>query len=121
MHATLAGGTRAIHDLDDRSVLRLYTKTRDPDAFAVLASRYQAMVLATCRRALGNEADAQDATQETFLKLAREAGRIRTNAAAWLHTCAVRTSVDLVRRAVQINFDAARQSRRVARSRLSRG
>jgi len=85
--------------MDDREALQLYAHRGDPQAFEVLARRYQAMVLATCRRALGNETDAEDAAQETFLKLARQASSIRTNVAAWLHTCAMRTSVDLIRRA----------------------
>ena len=112
MHATLAGGTRAIHDLDDRSVLRLYTKTRDPDAFAVLASRYQAMVLATCRRALGNEADAQDATQETFLKLARHGRDLPpgTHLRRWLFTVARNLFIDQRRRAL-LDVDRLRELR----------
>ncbi len=56
------------------------------------------MVLATCRRCLPSDADAQDATQETFLKLARAAGDVRSNVGAWLHACAARTALDLLRR-----------------------
>jgi len=82
-------------DLDD---LKRYARRSDPDALATVASRYRAMVLATCRRVLENEADAQDAMQETFLKLARNAGHVRTNLAAWLHACAVRVSLDMIRR-----------------------
>lgn len=56
------------------------------------------MVLATCLRATRRRSDAEDTTQETFLKLAQSARRIRSNAAAWLHACALRTSIDLQRR-----------------------
>jgi len=84
--------------LDDTAALRRYARTGDPEAFAVLADRYHTMVLATCRRTLRSDADAEDAVQETFLRLARQAGRIRSNVAAWLHACAVGASVDLVRR-----------------------
>lgn len=83
---------------DDLAVVRRYARAGDPGAFEVLVRRYQGMVLATCRRILRTEADAEDAAQETFLKLARSAGSIRSNAAAWLHACAVRTSLDLARR-----------------------
>ncbi|MEQ8317146.1 MAG: RNA polymerase sigma factor [Phycisphaerales bacterium] len=89
--ATLAG-------LDDAAALRSYVRTGDPRAFEVLSHRYHAMVLATCRRTLGSEADAEDAAQETFLRLARGAHRIRSNVAAWLHACAVGASIDLIRR-----------------------
>ncbi len=86
------------HDLDDVSALRSYSQKGDPDAFEVLASRYHAMVFATCRRTLRNDADADDAAQETFLRLARHSSKIRSNVAAWLHSCAVGASIDLVRR-----------------------
>lgn len=83
--------------LDDASALRRYAKVGDPRAFEVLVQRYQSMVLNTCRRVMHSSADAEDAAQETFLKLARRAGEIRSNLAAWLHACALRTSIDLLR------------------------
>ncbi len=87
--------------LDDLSAVRRFARTGDPRAFEVLVHRYQGMVLATCRRALiGADAavEAEDAAQETFLRLAKNAGQVRNNIAAWLHACAVRTSIDLRRR-----------------------
>ena len=84
--------------IDDTSALRRYAATGDPTAFEVLVHRYQAMVLATCRRTLRNDSDAEDATQEAFLKLAQHAGSITSNAAAWLHACALRASLDLLRK-----------------------
>lgn len=83
---------------DDLGALHRYARTGDPRAFEVLVRRYQGMVLATCLRTLPSRADAEDAAQETFLKLAHAASAVRTNVAAWLHGCAVRTSVDLVRK-----------------------
>lgn len=85
--------------MDDRAALRRYARTGDPEAFAVLAGRYRDMVFATCMRSLGNESDAEDAAQETFVRFAQQAGQIRSNAAAWLHACAMGVSVDAVRRA----------------------
>jgi RNA polymerase sigma factor (sigma-70 family) len=84
--------------LDDRAALSRYANTGDPSAFAALTQRYQHMVLATCRRVLRSQADAEDAAQETFLKLAKHAGVIRGNAAAWLHACAFGTATDMLRR-----------------------
>jgi RNA polymerase sigma factor (sigma-70 family) len=84
--------------LDDMPAISSYARTGDPRAFEVIVQRYQSMVLATCRRVLGSTTDAEDAAQETFLKLAQSAGQIRANAAAWLHACAVRTSIDLMRK-----------------------
>lgn len=83
--------------LEDAAALARYAKRGDPRAFEVLVLRYQSMVLHTCRRVMATQADAEDAAQETFLKLARRAGEIRSNVAAWLHACALRTSIDLVR------------------------
>ncbi|MEM1184707.1 MAG: sigma-70 family RNA polymerase sigma factor [Planctomycetota bacterium] len=92
-------GTTAYPDsIDDTAALIAYTRTGDPDAFAVLIRRYGSMVLATCRRTLRNNADAEDAAQDTFLKLAQQASTIRENTGAWLHAAAMTTSIDLIRR-----------------------
>lgn len=84
--------------ITDHAALRHYSRSADPRAFEVLTLRYQQMVLATCRRVLGNSTDADDAVQETFLRLARNAGDVRSNVAAWLHACALRISIDLQRK-----------------------
>lgn len=83
--------------LDDAAALDRYAKAGDPRAFEVLVHRYQSMVVHTCQRVMKSSTDAEDAAQETFLKLARRAGEIRSNVAAWLHACALRTSIDLLR------------------------
>ena len=85
--------------ISDTEALKRFARSGDPEAFELLTRRYSAMVLATCRRRLVAEADAEDAAQETFLKLARQASRVRTNVAAWLHATAVGTAIDVARRA----------------------
>lgn len=82
------------------AAVRRYAATGDPEAFELLVRRYESMVRGACRRVLGSgarEADAQDAVQETFFALARQAGQVRSHPGAWLHRCAVRTSIDLLR------------------------
>lgn len=97
--------------LNDRDALARFVANADPEAFEVLTARYQGMVLATCARILRSPADAEDAAQETFLKLARHASQIRSNLGAWLHAAAMGSAVDLVRRAGAVR----RSERRAAR------
>ncbi|MBS0190121.1 MAG: sigma-70 family RNA polymerase sigma factor [Phycisphaerales bacterium] len=107
--------------LDDASALDRYARIGDPRAFEVLVHRYQAMVVHTCARVMKSTADAEDAAQETFLKLARRAGEIRSNVAAWLHACALRTSIDLLRaRATQQRAEGAAASEGVAQDETER-
>ena len=82
----------------DRDALSLYATNGDPGAFEVLVARYQTMVYATCLRTLGNQDDAEDATQDTFVKLSKHAASIHSNLPAWLHACARRVSIDVQRR-----------------------
>ncbi|MEM7627033.1 MAG: TIGR03435 family protein [Planctomycetota bacterium] len=83
--------------MTDTDALQRYVRQRDPDALAHLIESYQQMVYAVCLRRLGHEADARDATQDTFLKLAKSAGDVRGSLAGWLHHCATTTSLDLIR------------------------
>ena len=51
------------------------------------------MVYGVCLRITGSAADAEDATQECLLELARKAGDIRGSLGGWLHTVAARRSL----------------------------
>ena len=76
----------------DAELLARFTRHRDEAAFELLVWRHGAMVLAACRRVLGQTEDAEDAFQATFLVLAKKAGAVTRGAAlpAWLHQVAVR-------------------------------
>ena len=78
----------------DAALFQRWIATRDADAFAEIVSRHSAMVYGTCRRVLRNPADAEDVTQECFMELARAGRPVRCPLGAWLHTTAVRRSLD---------------------------
>src|SRR3954470_3365658 len=82
----------------DADLLREYLTGDRDRAFAALVRRHGPVVLAVCRRALGNAADADDAFQAVFLRLARRAATVREPRALppWLH----RVSVRVARRAL---------------------
>ncbi|MFP4234073.1 MAG: RNA polymerase sigma factor [Nitriliruptoraceae bacterium] len=69
-------------------------------AFHELIDRYHRRVFGVCLRALGSASDAEDATQETFLKLARNAASFRGDAklSTWLYRVARNVCTDHIRR-----------------------
>lgn len=72
----------------------------DREAFAVLVRRHQRLVLSIAYRFLMDRAQAEDATQEVFLRLWRTAGRYKPERAieAYLRTLTVNHCLDLGRR-----------------------
>src|ERR687888_67302 len=73
--------------LSDAHLLGLFAERGDEAAFEALLRRHSPMVLGVCRRVLGNEADAEDAFQATFLVLIRKAASLRLEKALgnWLY------------------------------------
>lgn len=64
---------------------------QDEDAFGELVRRYQDYLFHLCWRVVGDRGDAQDLTQETFLKLHRHLDRLRPGHTLgnWLYTVAL--------------------------------
>lgn len=82
-------------------------KAGDRGAFELLMRRYERLVLATALRLLDNPADAQDASQEVFLKLYRGLSQITSaNIAGWLYRVTVNVCHDMRRRAATASEDA---------------
>src|SRR2546430_3910168 len=79
----------------DAELLERFIAHRDDGAFELLVRRHGPMVLGVCKRVLGNETDAEDAFQATFLVLVRKASSIipRTQVGNWLHGVAHKTAL----------------------------
>jgi RNA polymerase sigma-70 factor (ECF subfamily) len=71
----------------------------DGDAFRLLVERHSPSIFRLAVRMLGNEQDADDVVQETFLRAYRQIDRFESRAtfATWLYRIAVNCSLDLLR------------------------
>jgi RNA polymerase sigma factor (sigma-70 family) len=85
----------------DSELLEQFLRTRDEAAFAVLVHRHRPTVLAACRQVLADDADVEDAAQQTFLALWQNARSIRSqkSAGGWLFGVAHRLAVMISARA----------------------
>jgi RNA polymerase sigma factor (sigma-70 family) len=79
----------------DATRLDRFTRFGDQRAFAALVAGHGPMVLRVCRRVLGDAQAAEDATQATFLVLARKARTLgpADALAGWLHGVACRVAL----------------------------
>lgn len=108
-----AGHQRRGSTVDDPSptdvrLANLLAAWADPDAprrareqaFAELVSDLTPRVFAVCHRQLGNPADAEEATQDTFAKVARAAEGFRgdSKVSTWVYRIAVNACRDLQRK-----------------------
>lgn len=92
--------------LPDSVLVRRFAADREQAAFTELVHRHGRSVLAVCTRVLGDTHRAQDASQATFLALARRAGGLdaQGSLAGWLYKVAYRM-------ALRCRTTAARQRR----------
>src|SRR3954452_21622190 len=74
-------------------------RTGDTDAFRVLVDRHSRALFRLAFRMTGNEQDAEDVVQESFLRAYRQLGKFdeRASFGTWLYRIAVNCSLDLVR------------------------
>lgn len=70
----------------------------DTRAFEALVSKYKQSVFATAYRLVGNRDDAEDAAQDTFLKVYRSIGSLSHQATltSWIYRITTRTCLDLL-------------------------
>lgn len=99
----------------DHELLLRYRQQRDAEAFAAIIDRHQTDLLRTAWAILGDREQAQDAVQETFLKLVRDAESLvrsavaaeregRTSLGGWLCTVLRNHCFDLLRRGQRARF-----------------
>ena len=71
----------------------------DSEAFRSLVERHSRLVFLVAYRMTGNEADAEDVVQETFLRAHRQLGRFesRANFGTWVYRIAVNCAIDYMR------------------------
>jgi RNA polymerase sigma factor (sigma-70 family) len=83
----------------DVELLDRFVHLRDEKAFATLVGRHGELVWGVCLRILRNQTDAEDALQSTFLRLARDAGRIQNGDAltGWVIRAARDSAIDMQR------------------------
>jgi RNA polymerase sigma-70 factor (ECF subfamily) len=84
---------------DDPDVLEA-ARSGDRSALEILLTAHYDRVHALCRRMLGNEADALDATQDALLSAVRAVTRFdgRSSFGTWLYRIATNTCLDELRR-----------------------
>lgn len=91
-------------DAPDEAVLEAYADAGGPRrlreaAFRELVDRYDRRVYGICYRYFGDHAEAEDAAQDTFVKLARHAHRFRGDSrlSTWIYRVATNACHDLAR------------------------
>ena len=75
-------------------------RSGDNEAFRLLVEQYSRAIFRLAYRMTGNEEDAEDVVQETFLKAYRQIDRYEARASfsTWLHCIASNCALDLMRK-----------------------
>src|SRR4051795_8735663 len=86
-------------DATEAAAVLARARQGDGEAFQALVEQHSRSVFRLAYRMTGNEQDAEDVVQETFLRAYKQLGRFesRANFATWLHRIAVNCSIDLIR------------------------
>jgi len=116
-HATYAITTKDEPEAEPLSVtspdsqLISAIRLNDSHAFALLMQRHLQRVLAVSQRIMGNEADADEVTQETFMRFWNYAPKWETGDPAgvrtWLNRVATNLCIDRLRRQRNVPLDEA--------------
>src|ERR1700730_9834129 len=96
-------------DATEAAAVLARARQGDSEAFRVLVERHSRSLFRLAFRMTGNEQDAEDVVQESFLRAYRQLGRFesRANFGTWLYRIVSNCSVDLMR-AKQARHDQSR-------------
>jgi RNA polymerase sigma-70 factor, ECF subfamily len=96
-------------DASEAAAVLARARQGDSEAFRALVERHSRSVFRLAFRMTGNEQDAEDVVQESFLRAYRQLGRFesRANFGTWLYRITANCAVDLMR-ARQARHDQAR-------------
>src|SRR5436190_3237809 len=96
-------------DASEAAAVLARAQDGDGEAFRVLVERHSRSAFRLAYRMTGNQQDAEDVVQESFLRAYRQLGRFeaRANFGTWLYRIVANCSVDLMR-ARQARHDIAR-------------
>jgi RNA polymerase sigma-70 factor, ECF subfamily len=86
-------------DASDRAAVLARARQGDSDAFRALVERHSHRVFRLAFRMTGNEQDAEDVVQESFLRAYRHLGRFEARAdfGTWLYRIVANCSVEMIR------------------------
>lgn len=85
---------------DDVQLLRQMAETRDPEAFSQFYDRHARLVYSVAWRILRNDGDAEDVTQEVFMRVWEQAARYNPQqapAGSWIVAIARNRAIDRIR------------------------
>lgn len=96
-------------DATEAAAVLARARQGDSEAFRALVERHSRSVFRLAYRMTGNEQDAEDVVQESFLRAYKQLGRFksRANFGTWLYRIVANCSVDLMR-AKQARHDQSR-------------
>jgi RNA polymerase sigma-70 factor (ECF subfamily) len=95
-----------MEQLQDKILIQNYIKKGDEKSFENLVSRYIKPIYSYVYRNIGDQALAEDATQEIFIKVWKNINRfdIKKNFKPWLFQIAKNTSIDYLRKKKTVPF-----------------
>ncbi|MEZ4756640.1 MAG: RNA polymerase sigma factor [Flavobacteriales bacterium] len=95
-----------LRKLSDAALLERMGATQDRSSFGIIYERYRRQVFDRTRHMVGDTDDAEDLTQEVFLKLFRNAAKYKQQSAfaAWFKVLTYNTVIDELRKLKKIQL-----------------